>query len=159
VESWQTHGVQGSAWEEVLDTFKALENTNFGDDSYHGRTGPVPIRQRSYDELTPSLRGFIDASVAAGYKHVDDFNGADPEGVGGCPVNIVDGVRQTSAVAYLTAEVRRRPNLTIVGNVVVDKVIFAGTSATGVIGDWPRAGLTLTACRFRPTAKAARRSD
>jgi choline dehydrogenase len=133
VESWQTHGVHGWAWEEVLDTFKALEKTNFGDDAYRGRTGPVPIRQRTYDQLTPSLRGFIDASMAAGYKHVDDFNGADPEGVGGCPVNIVDGVRQSSAVAYLTAEVRRRPNLTIVGNVVVDKVIFDGTSATGVI--------------------------
>src|SRR3981189_3436740 len=78
------------------------------------------------DDLTPSLRGFIDASMADGYKHVDDFNGADPEGAGGCPVNIVDGVRQSSAVAYLTDEVRRRPNLTIVGKVVVDKVLFDG---------------------------------
>ena len=42
-------------------------------------------------------------------------------------------MRQSSAVAYLTAEVRRRPNLTIVGEVVVDKVLFDGTTATGVI--------------------------
>ena len=115
VESWQIHGVEGWAWDEVLETFKVLENTDSGDDTYRGRTGPVSIRQRTYDELTPGLRGFIDASIADGYKHVDDFNGVDPEGVGGCPVNIVDGVRQSSAVAYLTAEVRRRPNLTIVG--------------------------------------------
>jgi choline dehydrogenase len=133
VESWQIHGVQGWAWDEVLETFKALENTDSGDDAYHGRTGPVSIRQRLDDELTPSLRGFIDASMADGYKHVDDFNGADPEGAGGCPVNIVDGVRQSSAVAYLTDEVRRRPNLTIVGKVVVDKVLFDGITATGVI--------------------------
>src|SRR5882757_96829 len=133
VESWQIHGVEGWAWDEVLETFKALENTDSGDDAYHGRTGPVPIRQRLYDELTPSLRGFIDASMADGYKHVDDFNGADPEGAGGCPVNIVDGVRQSSAVAYLTDEVRRRPNLTIVGYIVVDKVLFDGRTATGVV--------------------------
>ena len=133
VESWQIHGVEGWAWDEVLETFKALENTDSGDDAYHGRTGPVSIRQRLYDELTPGLRGFIDASIADGYKHVDDFNGADPEGAGGCPVNIVDSVRQSSAVAYLTDEVRRRPNLTIVGEVVVDKVLFDGTTATGVI--------------------------
>ena len=133
VESWQIHGVEGWAWDEVLETFKVLENTDSGDDTYRGRTGPVSIRQRTYDELTPGLRGFIDASIADGYKHVDDFNGVDPEGVGGCPVNIVDGVRQSSAVAYLTAEVRRRPNLTIVGEVVVDKVLFDGTTATGVI--------------------------
>jgi choline dehydrogenase len=29
--------------------------------------------------------------------------------------------------------VRRRPNLTIVGKVVVDKVLFDGITATGVI--------------------------
>ena len=133
VESWPSHGVEGWAWDEVLETFKALENTHSGDDAYRGRTGPVSIRQRTYDELTPGLRGFIDASIADGYKHVDDFDGGDPEGVGGCPVNIVDGVRQSSAVAYLTGEVRRRPNLTIVGEIVVDKVLFDGTSATGVI--------------------------
>jgi choline dehydrogenase len=133
VESWQIHGVQGWAWDEVLETFKALENTDSGDDAYHGRTGPVSIRQRLDDELTPSLRGFIDASMADGYKHVDDFNGADPEGAGGCLVNIVDGVRQSSTVAYLTDEVRRMSNLTIVGKVVVDKVLFDGITATGVI--------------------------
>jgi len=93
----------------------------------------LAIQQRRYDELTPGLRGFIDASIADGYKHVDDFNGGDPEGVGGCPVNIVNGVRQSSALAYLTAEVRRRPNLTVVGDVVVDKVFFDGFTAIGVI--------------------------
>jgi choline dehydrogenase len=133
VESWPSHGVERWAWDEVLETFKALENTDSGDDAYRGRTGPVSIRQRTYDELTPGLRRFIDASIADGYKHVDDFDGGDLEGVGGCPVNTVDGVRQSCAVAYLTGEVRRRPNLTIAGEVVVDKVLFDGTSATGVI--------------------------
>jgi choline dehydrogenase len=79
--------------DEVLETFKALENTDSGDDAYRGRTGPVSVRQRTYDELTPGLRGFIDASIADGYKHVDDFNGGNSEGVNGCPVNILDGVR------------------------------------------------------------------
>jgi choline dehydrogenase len=133
LESWQIHGVEGWPWDEVLETFKALENTDFGEDADHGRAGPLSVRQRRYDELTPGLRRFIDASIADGYKHVDDFNGDDPEGVGECPVNIVDGVRQSSAVAYLTDEVRRRPNLTIVGDVVVDKVLFDGKSAAGVI--------------------------
>jgi len=133
VQSWQSHGVEGWPWDEVLESFKALENTDSGSDAQHGRTGPVSVRQRRFDELTPSLRGFIDASIADGYKHVDDFNGTEPEGVGACPVNIVDGVRQSSAVAYLTGEVRRRPNLTIVGDVVVDKVLFDGKTATGII--------------------------
>ena len=133
VEAWRLHGVEGWTWDDVLESFKTLENTSSGDDAYRGRTGPLSVRQRTYGELTPSLRGFIDASIADGYKHVDDFNGSDPEGVSGCPVNILDGVRQSSAVAYLTDEVRRRPNLTIFGDVVVDKVLFDGTTAIGVI--------------------------
>ena len=133
LESWQLHGLNGWSWNEVLETFKALENTDVSEDANHGRTGPVSVRQRRYDELTPGLRGFIDASIADGHKHVGDFNGADPEGVGECPVNIVDGLRQSSAVVYLTDEVRRRPNLTIVGDVLVDRVLFDGQTATSVI--------------------------
>jgi choline dehydrogenase len=133
VESWQTHGVRGWRWGDVLDTFKALENTDFGEDAYHGRTGPLSIRQRLPEELTPALRGFLDAAIAEGFKPVEDFNGADTEGVAGCPVNIVDNVRQSTAVAYLTEAVRRRPNLTIAGEVVVDKVHFDGITATGVL--------------------------
>jgi choline dehydrogenase len=46
---------------------------------------------------------------------------------------VVDGVRQNAALAYLTAQVRQRPNLTIRGDVNVDRVLFDGTTATGVI--------------------------
>jgi choline dehydrogenase len=99
--------------EEVLPTFRDIENTPTGDDCYHGRTGPLSIRQRSDEELTPSLRGFVEAAVAAGFKQVDDFNGADQNGAGGYPVNVVEGIRQSTALAYLTQEVRRRPNLVI----------------------------------------------
>ena len=46
-----------------MDTFKALENTPDGADAYHGRSGPFPIRQRHYDELSTSVKAFIDASI------------------------------------------------------------------------------------------------
>lgn len=111
VESWQIHGVGGWPLGEVLEAFKAMENTDSGNDAYHGRTGPVSIRQRLYDELTPSLRGFIDASMVDGYKHVDDFNGLNPKVSADARSNIVHGERQSSAVAHLTDEVRRRPSL------------------------------------------------
>ena len=41
------------------------------------------------------------------------FNGAEQNGADGYPVDVVDGVRQNVGLVYLTAEVRRRPNLTI----------------------------------------------
>ncbi|MFC5831444.1 GMC family oxidoreductase [Nonomuraea insulae] len=126
---------EGWTFEDVLPVFKRLENTPTGDDAYHGRSGPLSIRQRTDDELTPSLLGFVEASVAQGYKRVLDFNGTEQNGAGGYPVNVVDRVRQNVGLAYLIAEVRRRPNLTIRGGVNVDRVLFDGTTATGVLAE------------------------
>jgi choline dehydrogenase len=56
-------------------------------------------------------RAFIDAAVAQGLPATTDFNGASQEGAGPLPVNMVDGVRVNTGIAYLTDDVRRRPNL------------------------------------------------
>ncbi len=69
---WGERGVEGWSFADILPAFKLLENTPTGEDAYHGRTGPLPIRQRTDDELTPSLAGFIDAAVAHGFKRVHD---------------------------------------------------------------------------------------
>ena len=130
---WGAHGAEGWSFDDALPVFKLLENTPTGDDAYHGRTGPLPIRQRTDAELTPSLRGFVDAAVAQGFKRVHDFNGAEQNGADGYPVDVVDGVRQNVGLVYLTAEVRRRPNLTIRGDVTIDRVLFDAATATGVL--------------------------
>ena len=130
---WGEHGAEAWSFDDVLPAFKLLENAPSGDDAYHGRTGPLPIRQRTDGELTPSLRGFVEASVAYGFKRVPDFNGAEQNGADGYPVDVVDGVRQNVGLVYLTAEVRRRPNLSIRGDVTIDRVLFDGTTATGVL--------------------------
>jgi choline dehydrogenase len=133
VRDWQEHGLDDWTVDEVMATYKEMENTPDGDDAYHGRTGPFPIRTRRYDELTPSLRGFIDAAAAEGFRVVDDFNGPDPSGVGGYPVNVIDEVRQNTGLVYLTEEVRHRPNLKISGDVLVERVLFDGRRAIGVV--------------------------
>jgi choline dehydrogenase len=133
VRDWQRHGLDDWTIEAVDQTFREMENTPDGDDAYHGRTGPFPIRHQRYDDLTPSLRGFIDATVAEGFSRVDDFNGPNPSGVGGYPVNVIDGVRQNTGLVYLTDEVRNRPNLKISGNVLVDRVLFDQRGAVGVV--------------------------
>jgi choline dehydrogenase len=133
IRDWHRHGLDDWTVEDVSETYRDMENTPEGTDAYHGRTGPFPIRTRTYDELTPSLRGFIDAAVAERFPVVDDFNGPTPNGVGGYPVNVVDGVRQNTGLVYLTEEVRNRPNLKISGNVLVDRVLFERHRAMGVV--------------------------
>jgi choline dehydrogenase len=54
---WAAHGLSGWSRDQVLESYRALENTETGDDRFHGRSGPLPIHQRTYDELAhPGLR-------------------------------------------------------------------------------------------------------
>jgi choline dehydrogenase len=129
---WAKRGIGGWSWDEVFPAYKAMENTPTGDDVWHGRSGPFPIRQRSAQENTPSMRAFVEASQAIGLAHVPDFNGAAPHGVGPYPLNVVGDVRVNTAMAYLTAAVRLRPNLTIRSDAEVDRVVFDGKRAIGV---------------------------
>lgn len=129
---WKRHGVEGWAFEEVLKTYRALENTPNGQDDWHGRSGPFPIRQPSMADVTPALRSFVEASIAAGFNRIDDFNGPTQQGVGIDPFNVVGGIRQNTGMVYLTTAVRERPNLTIRSETQVDRVEVHGKHATGV---------------------------
>jgi choline dehydrogenase len=133
IRDWQRHGLEDWSLEAVYETFREMENTPDGDAAFRGRTGPFPIRQQRYDDLTTSLRGFIDATSAEGFSRVEDFNGPNPSGVGAYPVNVIEGVRQNTGLVYLTEEVRNRPNLKISGNLLVDRVLFDGRRAIGVL--------------------------
>ncbi|MFG3284218.1 GMC family oxidoreductase [Streptomyces sp. NPDC048111] len=130
---WADNGLDDWNYADVLPYFRALENTPTGQDEFHGRSGPMPVRQLADSELTPAHRGFIDAAVARGHKRIADFNAAEQAGVGAFAVNVLDGVRQNTALVYLTPEVRARPNLTVHGAVTVDRVLFRGGTATGVV--------------------------
>jgi len=133
IRRWNEHGLDGWSVEEVAATFKAMENTPTGDPTIHGQNGRFPVRHQSYDALTSSLKAFVDAGVAAGYERNDDFNGERRHGIGGNSVNVVNGHRQSTALVYLTQDVRDRPNLTINGDVLVDRILIDNDRATGVI--------------------------
>jgi choline dehydrogenase len=109
-----------------------LENTPTGDDALHGRTGPLPIRQRTAADNTPSMRALVEASEAIGLRRVSAFNGATQHDVGPYPLNVVDGVRINTGTAYLTDAVRARPNFTIRADAEVDRLVIEGKCAAGV---------------------------
>jgi choline dehydrogenase len=129
---WTARGLEGWSWDEVFPVLKALENTPTGDEAWRGRSGPFPIRQRRMEEITPSMRAFVSAAQAAGLARVEDFNGAAQDGVAPYPLNVVDGRRMNTGMAYLTDAVRQRPNLTIAGGAEVDAVLFDGRRARGL---------------------------
>lgn len=100
------------------------------------------VRRYRRDELTVAQEAFVAAGVASGLPFADDLDDfAAAEGIGPMPVNIVDGVRWNAAFAFLDP-VRARPNLTIVGNVSVDRVVLDDGHAAGVVAR--RNGTTTT---------------
>ncbi|MCX4572118.1 GMC family oxidoreductase N-terminal domain-containing protein [Streptomyces sp. NBC_01571] len=130
--TWTARGIGNWSLEEVLKTYRLLENSDAGSDLLHGRTGPFPIRQQTFEELTPSLRAFVEAAASQGFARIADPNGDRQNGVTAYPFNILSGVRRNTAFVYLSDEVRGRPNLTVVGLAEVDSVEFSGTTATAV---------------------------
>lgn len=98
---WARHGIAGWTFDDVLPAFKAIENTPDGDDHFRGRTGPLPVRARRPDELTPSLNAFVDAAANIGCARVADFNGADQAGVAPYLLNVISGRRINTAMAFL----------------------------------------------------------
>ena len=129
---WARRGIEGWSWEAVLPAYKALENTPTGEDAWHGRKGPLPIRQRTAQQNTPAMRAFVQASQAVGLAHISDFNGATQHGVGPYSLNVVDGVRMSTGIVYLTEDVRARSNLVIRSGAEVDSVVVKGRRALGV---------------------------
>jgi choline dehydrogenase len=130
---WARRGIDGWAFDDVLPAFKAIENTPDGDDHFRGRTGPLPVRARRPDELTPSLNAFADAAANLGFARVTDFNGAEQAGVAPYPLNVISGRRINTGIAFLGYDVWMRPNLTITAHVEVDRVLFDGNRAVGVV--------------------------
>jgi choline dehydrogenase len=82
--------------------------------------------------MRPIMRAFVDACAAMGHRRVADLNAPGALGVGPLPVNIVDGVRQSTAIAYLEPA-RQRPNLEIRGDVTVDRVEIQEGRARAII--------------------------
>lgn len=133
IREWQSHGIDGWPVETVESTFANLERSVGDDGGDYGATGTFPIHQERYEELGTSLRAFVDASFALGFPRVQRLDGTLTGGVGPLSLNVVDGVRQHTGRVYLDENVRRRPNLTIHGDVLVDRVRLDGARATGVI--------------------------
>jgi choline dehydrogenase len=85
------------------------------------------------DDPTPFQTAFLGAAQAAGIPLLGDPDDpASPVGVAPSPRNVADGVRWSTAFAYLDAA-RERPNLTILADTLVDRVELDGATARGVL--------------------------
>ena len=81
------------------------------------------------------LDAFRDAAAQSGIETVTDFNGGDNQGCGYFQVNQRSGIRWNSAKAFLRP-VLKRPNLTVLTDVLVDQVVLDNGRASAVRARW-----------------------
>lgn len=130
-DDWAALGNDEWSYEKVLPYFRKSERDLDFQDEYHGSDGPMPVRRRQAEPWPDIQRAFYDACLAAGHRACADKNGPSPVGIGVVPSNNVDGVRISTAMAYLDP-VRHHANLTVRGNVFVRKVLIENGRAVGV---------------------------
>ncbi len=130
-DEWASLGNPLWSWKKVLSAFIKLETDFDFDGLYHGKTGPLPIRRHTRDELVPYQAAFLDACAELGYPARPDHNDPDTTGYGPHPMNKRGTLRISCATAYLDPA-RGRPNLTILPESDVVRVLFHQGNVTGV---------------------------
>ncbi len=129
-DGWAAMGNQGWSWADVLPYFKKSEDHHRGGNDAHGAGGELRVEGlRANWEV---LDAFCDAAVQCGIPRVDDFNTGDNEGVGYFEVTQKNGVRMSTARAFLKPA-RQRSNLTVFTRTQVARVTFDGQRANGLV--------------------------
>ncbi len=129
-DAWaQEEGCDGWAYADVLPYFRKAEDNERLSDAWHGTGGPLGVS----DLVSPHhlTRAFVRACQEAGIPYNPDFNGRDQAGAGLYQVTQRGGRRCSTAVGYLKAALAR-PNLELVTDCRVERLVVEGGRAVGV---------------------------
>ena len=131
-DEWAALSNPGWAFEDVLPYFMRLEaDADFGDHRWHGGDGRLPITRYLDVELTGIAAAGFEALQAVGFPAVEDHNRPGVVGAGRMPMSSRDGVRVTTADAFLPLG-ETPSNLTIRPDSHVADIVLDDTRAVGV---------------------------
>lgn len=124
-----------SAWgyESVLDYYRRIENWQGSpDDSRRGFGGPVYIAQPAAPQ--PIAKATLSAASQLGIPAFGSPNGAMMESAGGVSIaelRVKDGKRESVYDSYIRPR-RHYPNLTVLTDALVSRLVLDGTRVVGV---------------------------
>jgi choline dehydrogenase len=128
-ERWEEEGAKGWGYGNVLPYFRRAESFQGSADAYRGDAGPLATAHGR--KSNPLYDAFIEAGRQAGYGVSADLNGERQEGFGALGMTVRDGVRWSTANAYLKPAMKRR-NLRVVTYALATQIAFEGRRAVGV---------------------------
>lgn len=128
-DHWAALGCDGWTYDDVLPVFRRAEHNVRGADAWHGDAGPLWVSDQDFAH--PGTQAFIEAAASLQIPVNPDFNGASQEGVGLYQVTQRHGERWSASRAYLEPA-RKRENLEILTDTLVERVLFEDGRAWGV---------------------------
>jgi choline dehydrogenase-like flavoprotein len=128
-DGWEALGNTGWGWREIGRCFHEMEDHELGNDGVRGVGGPLHVSIQPH--RSPVTEAILQSGALMGLDRREDVNRPQQEGIGYTPVTINRGRRVSAASAFLRP-VRARPNLSILTDTLVTKVLFEGTRAVGV---------------------------
>jgi choline dehydrogenase/4-pyridoxate dehydrogenase len=138
-DRWAADGLPHWSYAHVLPYFRRQEHWEGGANEYRGGDGPLTTAWSRYDD--PLVEAYAASGELAGYPTTEDYNGAQQEGFGRWQATIRDGRRCSAAKAYLHPALAR-PNLTVITNALVTRIVLDGRRVTG-IEYWRKAEKTI----------------
>ncbi|MCB1804498.1 MAG: choline dehydrogenase, partial [Candidatus Competibacteraceae bacterium] len=151
-EEWEKQGASGWGYRHCLPYFRRAESWAGGADEYRGGDGPLATCNGNEMKLNPLYQAFIEAGRQAGYPVTADYNGYQQEGFGPMHMTVKNGVRWSTANAYLKPA-RQRPNLQVQTRVLISRVLLEGRRAVGV--EYQQGGQTVQVRAEREVLLAA----
>ena len=128
-DRWARSGLTEWSYEKVLPYFKRLENWCGAPSTWRGSGGPLNVQESTF--FDPLVEAYFAAGEEAGYGFTKDYNGEMQEGFCRWQMTIREGRRWSAANAYLYPALTR-PNLTLLTQTLVTKILFEGDEAHGV---------------------------
>ncbi len=128
-EEWGA-AAPGWGWDDCLPAYRQIEDTEAGADDWRGKGGPLFISANRRG-LHPLVKDYIAACRQAGLAETPDFNGAEQEGAGIYQMTIKNARRNSTARAFLRPAMQR-PNLRVLTQAQVTRVLFDAGRAVGV---------------------------
>jgi pyridoxine 4-oxidase len=123
-------GIPGWGFADLFPYFLKSEHWTGASSPWHASGGPVHLIQP--DPPHPLVAAFHAAARARGLPSIADHNGPRMAGATVNTLTIKEGLRQSTADAYLTEEVLARPNLSVRLRAEVRELTFERSRCTGV---------------------------
>ena len=128
-DTWAYLGADGWSWEDVRPVYERIERRERG--------GPGTVSLLTSFQPDAIHAAIAEAAQECGIPLNGDYNGASQDGVSFMQYSIEDGVRHSTAAAYLRP-VESDGNLELVTGAVARRLLFDGTRCVGV--EWSQDG-------------------